>query len=308
MNKITVVGAGNVGATTAQRIAEKELAQEVVLLDIVEGLPQGKGLDLNESAPVERYDSRLYGSNSYDDAAGSDIVIMTGGLARKPGMSRDDLLTKNAEIVGGFAEEVVRVAPNAIVILVTNPLDVMVHVAYVKSGFPKERVMGMAGILDTARFRFFIAEEMDVSVEDVSAMVLGGHGDDMVPLARYSTVGGIPLPELMSQETIERLIVRTRGGGAEIVGLLKTGSAFYAPSAAIAEMVAAIAKNKKRILPCAAYLEGQYGLSDVFVGVPVKLGSAGIAEIIEVDLTDDERDSLQESAEHVKASVKNLTL
>src|SRR3989475_2157802 len=267
--KVTVIGAGNVGATTAQRIAEAGLA-DVVLVDIVEGLPQGKGLDLAEAAPVVGHDARITGTNDYADTAGSNIVVVTSGLARQPGMSRDDLLAKNAGIVRAVVTEAAKQSPDAILIIVTNPLDAMCHVALAASGFPRERVLGMAGVLDSARFRAFIAQELDVSVEDTHAFVLGGHGDTMVPLSRYSTVAGVPITELMTKEQINRLVQRTRDGGAEIVKLLGTGSAFYAPSASIAEMVDAILKDKNKILPCAVHLEGEYGISGLFVGVPVK--------------------------------------
>ncbi len=306
MNKIGIVGAGNVGATTAQRVAERELAREVVLLDVSEGIPQGKGLDMAESAPVERFDTRITGANNSEALAGSDLVVITAGIARKPGMSRDDLLATNADIVGSVSENIQRVAPHAIVIVVSNPLDVMAYVALKKTGFPAHRVVGMAGILDSARFRYFIADALDVSVEDVTAFVLGGHGDSMVPLPRYSSVAGIPLSELLDQTTIDALVQRTRNGGAEIVGHLKTGSAYYAPASATAEMVAAFAHDKKRILPCAAYLTGQYGLNDVFVGVPVKLGANGIESIIEIGLTPEENTALKNSADDVRENIAKL--
>ena len=306
--KITVVGAGNVGATTAQRLAEKELANEVVLVDIIEGIPQGKALDLYESAPVEGYDTKLIGSNSYEETKDSEIVVVTAGLARKPGMSRDDLLAKNTEIVKDVVKKIKDTSPNCILIMVSNPLDVMAYVGLKVSGFPRNRVIGMAGVLDSARFRAFISMELNVSVEDTHAFVLGGHGDSMVPLARYSTVAGIPLPELMSQEQIDRLVQRTRGGGAEIVKYLKTGSAYYAPSAAVAQMVEAIVKDKKKILPCAAYLEGEYGINGLYVGVPVKLGRDGIEDIIEITLTPEEKEALHKSAEDVRTSVAKLKL
>lgn len=306
MKKIGIVGAGNVGATTAQRVAERELAREVVLLDVAEGIPQGKGLDMAESAPVERFDTRIIGANNPEALEGSDLVVITAGIARKPGMSRDDLLATNADIVGAVSENLQRVAPHAIVIVVSNPLDVMAYVALKKTGFPAHRVVGMAGILDSARFRYFIAEALDVSVEDVTAFVLGGHGDSMVPLPRYSSVAGIPLSELLDQTTIDALVQRTRNGGAEIVGHLKTGSAYYAPASATAEMVAAIAHDKKRILPCAAYLTGQYGLNDVFVGVPVKLGANGIENIIEIGLTPEENVALKNSADDVRENIAKL--
>jgi malate dehydrogenase len=306
--KITVVGGGHVGATTAQRIAELELAQEVVLLDILGDMAKGKALDLWESAPVQGYDSRLVGGDDYALAAGSEIVIVTAGLARKPGMSRDDLVKKNAEIVGGIAKEIGDRCPDAIVLMVTNPLDVMAYVAHKVTGFDRKRVIGMAGVLDTARFRSFIALELDVSVRDVMAMVLGGHGDSMVPLPRYSTVAGIPLPHLLSDERIEALVDRTRKGGGEIVQLLGTGSAYYAPSAAVVEMAAAIVRDQNRILPCSAWLQGEYGLSDVFIGVPLKLGAGGIKEIVEIELTDGEKKALHASAADVKETMSKLNL
>ena len=306
--KITVVGGGHVGATTAQRLAELELAQEVVLLDILEGMAKGKALDLWESAPVQGYDTRLSGGSDYGLAEGSGIVIVTAGLARKPGMSRDDLLKKNAEIIGGISDEIKARCPEAIVLMVTNPLDVMSYVAMKTTGFDRKRVIGMAGVLDTARFRSFIALELDVSVRDVMAMVLGGHGDSMVPLPRYSTVAGIPLPHLLSDEKIEALVQRTRKGGGEIVELLGTGSAYYAPSAAVVEMAAAIVRDENRILPCAAWLQGEYGLSDVFIGVPVKLGKGGLKEIVEIELTDAEKKALHASAADVKETMSKLNL
>ena len=308
MNKIGIVGAGNVGATSAQRIAERELAREVVLLDVAEGIPQGKGLDMAESAPVERFDTRLIGSNDPGALAGCDLVVITAGIARKPGMSRDDLQATNADIVGTVSEGVRDVAPDAIVIVVSNPLDVMTYVALQKTGYPPHRVVGMAGILDSARFRFFIAEALDVSVEDVTAFVLGGHGDSMVPLPRYSSVAGIPLTELLDGDTIDAIVQRTRDGGAEIVGHLKTGSAYYAPASAVAEMTAAIVRDKKRILPCAAYLTGQYGIHDLFVGVPIKLGAKGVESIIEIGLTPEETAALQKSADEVRENIAKLEL
>jgi malate dehydrogenase len=297
--KVTVVGAGNVGATAAQRLAEKQLC-DVVLVDIVEGVPQGKALDLNEAAPVEKHDSHLTGTNSYDETAGSDIVIITAGIPRKPGMSRDDLISTNAGIVKSVTQEIASRSPEAVLIIVSNPLDAMCHVAFDASGFPKERVIGMAGVLDSARFRAFISMELDVSVENTHAFVLGGHGDTMVPLPRYSTVAGVPITELMAAERIDALVERTRNGGAEIVGLLKTGSAYYAPASAAVEMAESILKDKKKILPCAAYLQGEYGQQDLFIGVPVKLGAGGIEDIIEITLTDDERQALQKSADAVQ--------
>ncbi len=297
--KVTVVGAGNVGATAAQRLAEKQLC-DVVLVDIVEGVPQGKALDLNEAAPVEKHDSHLTGTNSYDETAGSDIVIITAGIPRKPGMSRDDLISTNAGIVKSVTQEVATRSPEAVLIVVSNPLDAMCHVAFDASGFPKERVIGMAGVLDSARFRAFISMELNVSVENTHAFVLGGHGDTMVPLPRYSTVAGIPITELMAAERIDALVERTRNGGAEIVGLLKTGSAYYAPASAAVEMAESILKDKKKILPCAAYLQGEYGQQDLFIGVPVKLGAGGVEDIIEITLTDDEKQALQKSADAVQ--------
>jgi malate dehydrogenase len=303
--KITVVGGGNVGATAAQRLADKELG-DVVLVDIIEGMPQGKALDLNETAPVEGYDARLVGTNGYKETADSDVVIITSGLARKPGMSRDDLLKTNAGIVGSVTDEIMKYSKNPIIIVVSNPLDAMCHVALKHSGLPKERVIGMAGVLDSARMRWFIAEALNVSVENINAFVLGGHGDTMVPLPRYSTVAGIPLPDLMPKDQIDAIVKRTANGGAEIVSLLKTGSAYYAPSAAAVEMTEAILKDKKKILPCAAYLEGEYGINGLFVGVPVKLGERGIEEIIQINLTTDERAALQKSAAAVEELVAVL--
>ena len=302
--KVTVVGAGNVGATLGQRIAEKQLA-EVVLVDIVEGVPQGKSLDMMESAPVEKFDARLTGTNGYDETSGSDVVVITAGLPRKPGMSRDDLLWKNEEIVAGVTREVARRSPDSILIVVSNPLDAMCEVARRVSKFPRERVLGMAGVLDSARMRAFIAMELDVSVENTHAFVLGGHGDTMVPLPRYSTVAGIPITELISKERIDAIVDRTRNGGAEIVNLLKT-SAWYAPSSATAEMVEAILLDRKKILPCAAYLQGEYGFRNLFIGVPVKLGRNGLEKIIEIKLTDEERAGLKKSADAVQELVEKL--
>ena len=296
--KVTVVGAGNVGATVAQGIALKELA-DVVLVDIVEGVPQGKSLDMMETAPVEKYDSILRGTNNYDGTEDSDVVVITAGLPRKPGMSRDDLLWKNEEIVGGVTAEIAKRSPNSIIIVVSNPLDAMCEVARRVSKFPRERVLGMAGVLDSARMRAFIAMELNVSVENTHAFVLGGHGDTMVPLPRYSTVAGIPITELISKERIDAIVERTRTGGAEIVNLLKT-SAWYAPGAATVEMVEAILKDKRKILPCAAYLTGEYGFNNLYVGVPVKLGRNGIEQIIEITLTEEEKAALQKSADAVK--------
>ncbi len=305
--KITVVGAGNVGASVAQYAVEKELG-DVVLVDVIEGVPQGKALDLAQAGPVHRYDSSLIGSNGYDETANSDIVIITAGLARKPGMTRDDLLFKNAEIVGSVVDQVVARSKHAILILVTNPLDAMVQLAWKKSGFAPERVIGMAGILDSARFRTFIARELDVSVENVTAFVLGGHGDTMVPLPRYSTVAGIPITELLPREKIDALVKRTANGGAEIVALLKSGSAYYAPAAATVEMVEAILKDKKKILPCAAYLDGQYGVKGLYVGVPVKLGRGGVEQVVEIRLTPDEQAAFEKSAAAVRELVEKLKL
>ncbi len=306
IKKATVVGAGHVGATAAMRLAEKELA-DVVLIDIIDGVPAGKALDLCEAAPIEKHDAKLIGStNDYSEAKGSDIVIITAGIPRKPGMSRDDLLSTNMGIMRSVTKEVADVAPDAVLIIISNPLDAMCHVAYETSGFPKNRVIGMAGILDSARFRTFISMELNVSVENTHAFVLGGHGDTMVPLPRYSTVAGIPITELMSPERIEALVERTRNGGAEIVGLLKTGSAYYAPSAAAVEMAEAIIKDKKKILPCAALLSGEYGINDLFIGVPVKLGAKGIEQIIEISLTKEEKKALQHSADAVKNLVEDM--
>jgi malate dehydrogenase len=302
--KVTVVGAGNVGATVAQGIALKELA-DVVLVDIVEGVPQGKSLDMNETAPVEKYDAQLRGTNTYDGSEDSDVVVITAGLPRKPGMSRDDLLWKNEEIVAGVTQEVVKRSPNCVLVIVSNPLDAMCEVARRVSGFPRERVIGMAGVLDSARMRCFIAMELNVSVENTHAFVLGGHGDTMVPLPRYSTVAGIPITELMTKERIDAIVERTRNGGAEIVNLLKT-SAWYAPGAAAVEMVEAILKDKRKILPCAAYLQGEYGINDLYVGVPIKLGKNGMEQIVEITLTDDERAALDKSAGAVKELFEKL--
>jgi malate dehydrogenase len=304
-HKISVIGAGNVGATTAQRIVERELA-DVVLVDILEGVPFGKALDLSEAAPIEKHDSRVMGANDYKATKDSEVIIITSGIPRKPGMSRDDLLATNASIMKSVVSQAVQFSPEAVLIIVSNPLDAMCHVAYQISGFPKNRVLGMAGVLDSARFRTFIAQELNVSVENTQAFVLGGHGDTMVPLPRYSSVGGIPITELMDQEAIERLVKRTREGGAEIVGLLKTGSAFYAPASAACEMAEGVIKDKKKILPCAAFLTGEYGIKDLFIGVPVKLGMGGIEEIIQIKLTPEEDAALKKSAESVKGLVKVL--
>jgi malate dehydrogenase len=308
VNKITVVGAGNVGATTAQRLAEKELARHVVMVDIAEGIPQGKGLDQWESAPIEGFDARVTGTNGYDETAGSDIVVITAGIPRKPGMSRDDLLNTNAGIVKNVSEQVKSSSPNAIIIVVSNPLDVMCYVAKEVTGFPRERVLGMAGVLDTARYRSFIAEALDVSVRDIQAMVLGGHGDTMVPLISYTSVSGIPVTQLMPRETLNAIVDRTRNGGAEIVKYLKTGSAYYAPSSASVQMCEAIVNDQKRILPCAAWLNGEYGMSGLFLGVPCKLGRKGLEQIVEVELTAEERASLEKSAEAVREPMRALKL
>lgn len=306
--KITVVGAGNVGATTAQRIVDKQLANEVVLVDIVEGIPQGKALDMFEAAPVEKTDVRVIGTNGYDETANSDIIVITAGIPRKPGMSRDDLMNTNSAIVKACTQSAVAKSPKSIIIVVSNPLDVMTYVSWKISGFERHRVMGMAGVLDAARFRSFIAMELNVSVEDVNAFVLGGHGDSMVPLPRYSTVAGIPITELLSQATVDRLVKRTRDGGIEIVNFLKSGSAYYAPSSSAVAMVEAMVRDKKRILPCAVHLQGEYGLKDTFVGVPVKLGKKGIEEIIQIKLNPDEQAALKKSADDVSESIAKLKL
>src|SRR5213082_2193918 len=308
VNKITVVGAGNVGATTAQRVAEKELARTVVMVDVAEGIPQGKGLDQWQSAPIEVYDSRIIGTNGYDETIDSDIVIITAGIARKPGMSRDDLLNTNAGIVKQVSEQIKQTSPNAILIIVSNPLDVMSYVAMKVTGFPRQRVLGMAGVLDTARYRAFIAEELDVSVRDIQAMVLGGHGDTMVPLISYTTVSGIPVTQLLGKPTLDKIVERTRNGGAEIVAFLKSGSAYYAPSAAVVQMVEAIVHDKKRMLPCAAWLQGEYGLSGMYCGVPCKLGRSGLEKVLEVKLSPDEQAALKKSAEAVKETMAAVTL
>jgi malate dehydrogenase len=304
-NKVTVIGAGNVGATTAQRIAEAALA-DVVLVDIVEGLPQGKGLDLAEAAPVVAHDARVLGTNDYADTAGSDVIVVTSGLARQPGMSRDDLLTKNAGIVRSVVEQGAPISPDAVIVVVTNPLDAMCHVALEASGFPRERVLGMAGVLDSARFRTFIAQELDVSVEDTQAFVLGGHGDTMVPLSRYSTVAGVPITELLPADRVRALEERTANGGAEIVGLLKTGSAFYAPAAGAFEMVESILLDRRRVLPCAVLLRGEFGVDGLYVGVPVVLGRGGMERVFEIELTDDERAAFQRSVDAVRELVDLL--
>jgi malate dehydrogenase len=308
LNKITVVGAGNVGATAAQRLAEKNLARVVVMVDVAEGIPQGKALDQWQSGPIEGYDTRVYGTNDYDIAAGSEIFVVTAGIARKPGMSRDDLVKTNAGIVQSVAKEISRVAPQSIIVVVSNPLDVMCYVAMKASGFPRERVLGMAGVLDTARYRMFLAEAMQVSVEDIQAMVLGGHGDTMVPLISCTVVSGIPVTQLLARDKLDAIVARTRSGGAEIVAHLKTGSAYYAPSAAAVQMVEAIVLDKKRVLPCAAWLQGEYGLTDVFCGVPCKIGRGGLEQIVAVGLTDQERTDLHASAEAVRSIQAGLTL
>ena len=306
--KITVIGAGNVGATTAQRLVDKQLANEVVLVDIIEGVPQGKALDIYEATPVEKTDVKVVGSNGYGETADSDIIVITAGIARKPGMSRDDLMNTNSGIVKSCSEAAVARSPRAIIIVVSNPLDVMTYVSWKVSGFERHRVIGMAGILDAARFRSFIALELNVSIEDVNAFVLGGHGDSMVPLPRYSTVAGIPITELLSQATVDRLVKRTRDGGIEIVNYLKTGSAYYAPSSSAVAMVESIVKDKKRILPCSALMQGEYGLNNTFVGVPVKLGKKGIEEIMQIKLNADEQAALKKSADDVSQSIAKLKI
>mgnify|MGYP001126565136 FL=1 len=305
--KISIIGAGFVGATAAHWAAEKELG-DVVLVDILEGIPQGKALDLFEAGPIEDFDARVIGTNGYEETKDSDVVIITSGVPRKPGMSREDLLDVNRKIIESVVAQVIEKSPNAILIMVTNPLDTMTYLAYKKSGFPKERVMGMAGVLDTARFRAFIAMELGVSVEDIQAILLGGHGDEMVPLPRYTTVSGIPLSQFLPKETIDRLVDRTRKGGGEIVNLLKTGSAFYAPSAGAVQMAEAILKDKKRIIPCCVYLDGEYGLKDICFGVPIRLGAKGVESIIELELTEEEKALVVKSAESVRKSIAELKL
>jgi malate dehydrogenase len=302
LEKVAVVGAGNVGATAAQRLAEKHLARTVVMIDVVEGVPQGKALDQWQSGPIEGFDARVIGTNGYDEAANAELFVVTAGIARKPGMSRDDLVKTNAGIVRSVAKEIARVAPQSIIVVVSNPLDVMCYVAMRASGFPRERVIGMAGVLDTARYRMFLAEAMRVSVEDIQAMVLGGHGDTMVPLVSYTTVSGIPVSQLIAADKLAAIVDRTRNGGAEIVAHLKTGSAYYAPSAAAVQMVEAIALDKQRILPCSAWLQGEFGLKDVFCGVPCRLGRNGIEQILEIMLTAGERTELVKSAEAVRST------
>jgi malate dehydrogenase len=308
MKKIAVVGAGHVGATTAQRVAEKELAQQVILIDILEGIPMGKALDQWQSAPVEGFDSRVIGANDYGPAAGAELFIVTAGVARKPGMSRDDLVNTNVDIVKSVGQEIKKAAPDSMIIVVSNPLDVMCYVAKEVTGFPRERVVGMAGILDTARFRAFLADEIDGSVEDIQAMVLGGHGDSMVPLVSYTTVSGIPITHFVKAERLEAIVDRTRGGGGEIVKYLKTGSAYYAPSAGAVQMAEAIVKNKKRILPCSAYLEGEYGMKGIYLGVPCKLGENGMEGIIELDLGADEAAALKKSGDAVRSTQEIVKL
>lgn len=300
--KITIIGAGNVGATCAHWAAAKELG-DIVLLDVVEGLPQGKGLDLQQAAPIERFDSRITGANSYAAAAGSDIVIITSGIARKPGMSRDDLLSTNLKIVRSVTEQALKASPDAVFIVVSNPLDAMVHATWKASGLPTRQIVGQAGVLDTARYRAFIAMELDCSVEDITAVLMGGHGDDMVPLPRYTSVGGIPVTELIPADRLHAIVERTRKGGGEIVALLKTGSAYYAPAAATVQMAEAIIKNKRRILPCAAFCDSEYGVGGYFVGVPCILGAGGVEKVIELDLTDEERGNFRTSVDHVKELV-----
>ena len=308
IRKITVVGAGHVGATLAQRVAEKSLAREVVLIDVIEGIPQGKGLDEWEAGPIEGFDTRVRGTNDYADVAGTDLFLVTAGIARKPGMSRDDLVRTNAEIVKSVAGEIKARAPKSMIVVISNPLDVMCWVAKEVTGFPRERVFGMAGVLDTGRFRTFLAAALNVSVEDIQAMVLGGHGDTMVPLISYTTVSGIPVTQLMDRPTLDKIVERTRKGGGEIVNYLKTGSAYYAPAAAAAQMAEAIVMDKKRVLPCAAWLTGEYGLKDLYVGVPCKLGEGGLEGIIEVELTADEKAALKKSAESVKETMGAVKL
>lgn len=303
--KVTVIGSGNVGATAARSIADKELA-DVVVLDILEGVPQGKGLDILEACPVEGSDARVLGTNDYADTAGSDVVVITAGLARKPGMSRDDLLRKNYEITRGVTEQVMEHSPDCVIIPVTNPLDAMAQVVYRVSGLPRERVIGMAGVLDSSRMRTFIAEALDVSVENTHAFVLGGHGDTMVPLPRYSTVAGIPITELLDAAAVDAIVQRTAQGGAEIVKLLGTGSAYYAPGSSVVEMVEAILKDKKKILPCSVFLQGEYGIRDLFVGVPVKLGARGVEQVVEITLAPDEAAALRKSADAVRELVTTI--
>ena len=303
--KVTVIGAGNVGATVAECVARQDVAKEVVMVDIKDGMPQGKALDMRESSPIHGFDTRVAGTNDYGPTEDSDVCIITAGLPRSPGMSRDDLLAKNTEIVGGVTEQFVEGSPNSTIIVVANPLDVMTYVAYEASGFPTHRVMGMAGVLDTARYRSFIAMELGVSVRDIQALLMGGHGDTMVPLPRYTTVGGIPITELLDDATIEGIVDRTKGGGGEIVEMMGT-SAWYAPGAAAAEMTESILKDSGRVLPAAAYCDGEYGLNDLFIGVPVRLGTNGVEEVIEVDLNDEEMDLMATSADHVQSNLDDL--
>ncbi len=306
--KITVIGGGNVGATVAHIITQKQLANELVIVDVVEGMPMGKALDMYESTPIEGSDTKVIGTNGYDETASSDIVVITAGLARKPGMTREQLQETNAEIVKTVTASVVAKSPNAILIVVSNPLDVMSYVAYKVSGFPRERVMGMAGILDTARYRTFIAMELGISVKDIQALVLGGHGDSMVPLVSYTTISGVPITQFLDQATIDRIVKRTRDGGIEIVNYLKTGSAYYAPAAAAVEMVEAVVKDKKRILPCSVLLNGEYGITGTFTGVPIMIGKKGVEKIIEVKLTPEEKAAFEKSAGEVKANIGKLKL
>jgi malate dehydrogenase len=308
LKKITVVGAGHVGATLAQHVAEQELARRVVLVDVLEGIPQGKGLDQWQSAPIEGFDTRIIGTNNYDEGKESELFLVTAGIARKPGMSRDDLVRTNAEIIKAVSLEIKRIAPRATVVVVSNPLDVMCWVTREVTGFPRERVVGMAGVLDTARFRAFLAEAINVSVEDIQAMVLGGHGDTMVPLISYTTVSGIPITQFINGGDLQKIVDRTRNGGAEIVGFLKTGSAYYAPAAATAQMAAAIVLDKKRILPCAAWLQGEYGLKDLYLGVPCRLGQGGMEQVIEVKLSAEEQAALAKSADSVKKTMEAVKL
>ena len=301
LEKVAVVGAGNVGATAAQRLAEKNLARTVVMIDVVEGVPQGKALDQWQSGPIEGFDTRVIGSNGYEEAANAEVFVVTAGIARKPGMSRDDLVKTNADIVRSVSEQIARVAPHSIIVVVSNPLDVMCYVAMKATAFPRERILGMAGVLDTARYRMFLAEAMGVSVDDIQAMVLGGHGDTMVPLVSYTTVSGIPVGQLLEQSKLDAIVERTRNGGAEIVAFLKTGSAYYAPSAAAVQMVEAIALDRKRLLPCSAWLQGEFGLREVFCGVPCLVGRGGLERIVDVTLTERERTDLHESAEAVRS-------
>jgi malate dehydrogenase len=304
--KITIVGAGNVGATAAQIIVDRALANEVVLLDVVEGIPQGKALDINQSAAIQYSDTKIYGTNSYEPTSNSDIVVITAGVPRKPGMSREDLLTINADIVKTATSEAVKYSPNAIILVVSNPLDVMTYVSFVNSHFPRNRVIGMSGVLDTARLKTFICMELNVSIENINAMVLGGHGDSMVPLIRYSTVGGIPISDLLPKDRVDALIERTRNGGAEIVKYLKTGSAYYAPAASVVQMIDAIVNNRHRIMSCCVYLQGEYGFRDICLGVPIKIGEHGMEELLTINLTDEEKKAFDKSAEDVREQIKKL--